>query len=323
METKTNGKKTNLAALYGKYGIFAILLLIILFSCLFVRGFATGNNITNITRQIAVVTILALGATFVITLGHTNVSYGSCIALIGCVSCAVMVSTNNVFLAVLAALLLGLLIGIINGLIITRFKIPAFIMTLAITTVARGAALLFTNGTPVTGMGQAFLEIGQGYVGPIPISLIIMLLLFGISWMILNKTTFGRHIYAVGGNENAALASGINSVWVQRKAFMIDGLMTAVAAVVWVSRMNSGQPGQGIGYEFDAITAVVVGGTSLAGGSGSVVGTVAGALLVGIINNVQNLMNVNTYWQQIVKGLIILAAVVIDVVTKEASRKRT
>jgi inositol transport system permease protein len=306
----------------GKNGIFFILVAIFLLSSIFVSGFFSQANLTNVLRQIAVVTILALGATFVIILGHINVAYGSVIALTGCIASAAMVATGNVFLALLAALVLGVVIGTINGIVITKFGIPAFIMTLAVTTVARGSALLFTKGTPVTGMGKSFLFIGQGNIGFIPVSVLILIILFVITWVLLNKTPFGRYIYAVGGNENAAIASGIKSKSVVIKAFILDGALTAIAGVVLMSRINSGQPAAGVSYEFDAITAVVVGGTSLSGGSGSIVGTIIGAIIVGIINNVQNLLNINAYWQQIVKGLIILFAVILDVISKRRGQRR-
>jgi inositol transport system permease protein len=306
----------------GKNGIFFILITIFVLSSIFVSGFFTQANLTNVLRQITVVTILALGATFVIILGHINVAYGSEIALTGCIACAAMVATNNVPIAVLAALAVGLLIGCINGYVITKFGIPAFIMTLAVTTVARGSVLLFTKGAPITGMGRQFLVIGQGNLGFMPVSVLILIILFIITWILLNKTSFGRYIFAVGGNENAAIASGIKSKVVVMKAFILDGALTAIAGVVLMSRINSGQPAAGVSYEFDAITAVVVGGTSLSGGSGSIVGTVVGAIIVGIINNVQNLLNVNTYWQQIVKGLIILFAVILDVISKRRAKFR-
>jgi inositol transport system permease protein len=306
----------------GKNGMFFVLVVLFVFSSIFVNGFFTPANLTNVLRQIAVVTIVALGATFVIILGHINVAYGSEIALIGCVACSVMVSTGNVLLAVLAAVALGMLIGGLNGFIITKFGIPAFIMTLAVTTAARGSALLFTGGVPVAKMGPSFLVLGQGNVGIIPVSVIILLVLFIITWLFLNKTTFGRYVFAVGGNENAAIASGIKSKRVVLKAFILDGILTGIAGTILMSRMNSGQPSAAVGYEFDAITAVVVGGTSLSGGAGSLVGTVIGAVIVGIINNVQNLLNINTQWQQVVKGVIILLAVILDVVSKRRARTR-
>ncbi len=314
-------KSMNLGEFYGKYGTLVILLVIIVLASLFVPNFTKPRNISNILLQNAVVILLAYGATFVIILGHINVAYGSLLAMIGCIACLVNVATGSVLMAVAAALITGIVVGLINGYVITKFNIPAFIMTLAVTTVARGSALLLTNGTPVSGMTDSFNFWGQGYVGPVPISVVIMLVFFVITWILLNKTCFGRHVYAVGGNENAAIASGIKSKNVVRKAFLLDGVITAVAAVVFMARQASGTPAGGLQYEFDAITGVVVGGTSLAGGSGNVVGTLIGALIVGIINNVQNLLGVNTYWQQVVKGLIILLAVIIDVVTKQATAK--
>ncbi|MGE4548117.1 MAG: ABC transporter permease [Intestinibacillus sp.] len=270
--------------------------------------------------QNSVVILLAYGATFVIILGHINVAYGAELAFIGCFSCLVMKATNHVLAAVLAAVVLGLLIGAANGFIITKFTIPAFIMTLGLQTIARGGALLMTGGSPVSMVDYpAFNWFGQGYIGFVPTSVLIMFVFFIIVLILLNKTPFGRYVYAVGGNENAAIASGIRSKSVVRKAFLLDGLITAVAAVVFMARQASGTPAGGISYEFDAITAVVVGGTSLAGGVGNVFGTLIGALIVGIVNNVQNLLGVNTYWQQVIKGFIILFAVIIDVVTKRSS----
>lgn len=320
MEKEMSRKEFDFGGFYSKYGTFTILLAIFILSAIFCDNFFTKANLTNVLRQITVVTILALGATFVIILGHINVAYGSMIALIGCVSCGVMVQTQNLFLAIMAGILLGILIGAINGFVITYFGIPAFIMTLAVTTICRGAALLYTGGLPVTNLPKSFTFIGQGYLfDVIPVSVLILLVLFIFCWILLNKTTFGRYVYAVGGNINAAAASGVRVKDVVRKAFILDGILAAISGIVYMSRMNSGQPASGVGYEFDAITAVVVGGTSLAGGSGTIVGTIIGAIIVGIINNVQNLMNVHTYWQQIIKGLIILLAVVIDVTTKKAS----
>jgi inositol transport system permease protein len=172
-------------------------------------------------------------------------------------------------------------------------------------------------------MGKAFAFIGQGYIGFIPFSVLILIILFCITWTLLNKTAFGRHLYATGGNINAAIASGIRAKNVVIKAFILDGFMAAATGIILMSRINSGQPGAGVSYEFDAITAVVVGGTSLSGGSGTLTGTIIGALIVGIINNVLNLQNVNTYWQQIAKGLIILFAVIFDVVNKRSMQRKS
>lgn len=321
-------KKFNFGEFYGKWGTLMILVVIAVLSALFVPNFVKPRNLINVLLQNAVVAMLAFSATFVIILGHINVAYGSELAFIGCISGLVMNAMQASLSPVVAALLslvvavvVGMVIGGINGYVITKFNIPAFIMTLAVTTIARGGALLLTNGTPVAGMDDAFNWFGQGYIGPIPTSVIIMIILFVVAWVLLNKTCFGRHIYAVGGNENAAVASGINSKGVVKRAFLLDGIFTGIAALVFMARQASGTPAGGLQYEFDAITAVVVGGTSLSGGSGNVVGTIIGAIIVGIINNVQNLLHINTYWQQVVKGLVILIAVIIDVVTKRAAAK--
>ena len=321
-------EKFNFGEFYGKWGTLLILVVIAVLSALFVPNFIKPRNLINVLLQNAVVAMLAFSATFVIILGHINVAYGSELAFIGCISCLVMNSIQTTASPIAAALIslvvavvVGMVIGAINGYVITKFNIPAFIMTLAVTTIARGGALLLTNGTPVAGMDDAFNWFGQGYIGPIPTSVVIMVILFVVAWVLLNKTCFGRHIYAVGGNENAAVASGINSKKVVKRAFLLDGIFTGIAALVFMARQASGTPAGGLQYEFDAITAVVVGGTSLSGGSGNVVGTIIGAIIVGIINNVQNLLHINTYWQQVVKGLVILIAVIIDVVTKRAAAK--
>lgn len=328
MNKKTSKKSFNFGEFYGKWGTLVILLVIVVLASLFVPNFIKPKNLSNILLQNAVVAMIAFSATFVIILGHINVAYGSELAFIGCIACLVMNGLQDnmspivaAMITLVVAVLVGLMIGGINGYIITRFNIPAFIMTLAVTTIARGGALLLTNGTPVSGMDDAFNWFGQGFLGPVPVSVAIMIVLFVISWILLNKTCFGRHLYAVGGNENAAIASGIKSKSVVRKAFLFDGVITGIAAVVFMARQASGTPAGGLQYEFDAITAVVVGGTSLSGGSGNVVGTIIGAIIVGIINNVQNLLHINTYWQQVVKGLVILLAVIIDVVTKRAAAK--
>jgi inositol transport system permease protein len=321
-------KKFNFGEFYGKWGTLMILVIIVIFAALFVPNFVKPRNISNILLQNGVVAMLAFGATFIIILGHTNIGYGSELAFIGCISCLLMNKLQDsmppalaAFIAVLAAMVTGLAIGAVSGWVITKFNIPAFIMTLAVMTMARGGALLITNGTPVSGMDEAFSWLGQGYIGPIPTSVMIMIILFVLTWILLNKTAFGRHIYAVGGNESAAIASGIKSKLVIKKAFLLDGVITGIAAVVFMARQASGTPAGGLAYEFDAITAVIVGGTSISGGSGNVVGTIIGAIIVGIINNVQNLLHVNTYWQQVIKGVVILLAIIIDVVSKRAASK--
>lgn len=312
----------DLSMFLGKYRTLLILVALFILSSVFVPNFLNPVNLRNVMLQNAVVILLAYGATYVIILGHINVAYGAELAFIGCLSCMVMTATNSIVLALAAALATGVAIGLINGIMITTFTIPAFIMTLGMQTIARGGALLMTDGSPISMVNfPAFKWFGQGYIGFLPVSVIIMVILYIVVWAILNKTSFGRYVYAVGGNEKAAIASGIKSKSVVRKAFLLDGVITAIAAVIFMARQASGTPAGGVSYEFDAITAVVVGGASLSGGVGNVFGTLIGALIVGIVNNVQNLLGVNTYWQQIIKGLIILIAVIIDVVTKKSAAK--
>ena len=328
MEKKIDTKKLNFGELYTRYGTFLLLVVIFLACAIMVPGFFGQQNLTNILRQIAVVVILGFGVQFVIILGHINVALGSEIALIGCISAMVMLAMQDsigaggaLILAIVVSVVVGIIIGGINGFVITKFNIPAFIMTLGITEAARGIALIITGGKPVSGMAELYKFLGQGYILSIPVSVIIMLLVFLVCWTLLNKCKFGRHLFATGGNTHAAEASGIKTKNIVRKAFIIDGICAAIAGILFMSRMGTGQPSSGLTYEFKAITAVVVGGTSLAGGSGTVVGTLIGAVIVGIIENAQNLLGVNAYWQQVVRGLIILFAVIIDVVTKQAALK--
>lgn len=318
-EQKKN--KFNFGQFYGKYGIFIILAVIFVVASVAVPGFFSRYNLTNILLAIACTTVLALGATFVIILGHINIAYGSELALIGCVSCMVNVATGSVLPAIAVALVMGLILGAINGFVITKFSIPAFIMTLALTEAARGGAVLVTGGNTISGLTPSYTFMGQGYVGPVPMAVIILLIAFVIMWVLLNKTPYGRYIYAVGGNTKAAEASGINPNAVVFKAYLIDGILTGIASLLLMGRLNSGVPGAGLTFEMDAITAVVVGGTSMSGGSGTLFGTIVGAIIVGIINNVQTLMGVDSNIQKVVKGVIIVGAVIIDVVTKNSAKK--
>lgn len=313
-------KKMSFSDIYSKYGVMMILVVIFIIAAILSNNFLTQANLTNVLRQIVVITIIGFGGTFILISAQINIAYDALIAAIGCLSCITMVKTESVTLSVILGILVGAAIGWIYGFLVTYFTIPAFIVGLAINTIARGAILMITGGRNVSKLGN-FSVIGQGYIGPIPIPVIIMFILLFICWIILNKTCFGRHVFAVGGNPAAAEASGISVNSVIRKVYVLDGIMTSVAAIIFMSRLASGQPSAGDGYAFDAITAAVVGGASIAGGSGNVVGTIIGAAIVGVINNIMNLMNVNSYWQQIVKGMIILLAVIVDIQTKKATSK--
>ena len=316
-------RQMGFAEIYRRFGTILIFIGIFVLASSLNETFLTSGNLTNVLRQVVVVSLLACGVTFIIILGHIDVSLGSVVALTGTLAASVMSITGNLPLALAAGIGAGIVTGLINGWVITYFKIPSFIMTLAMTTVARGAILLYTEGVPVSGLGDDFKLIGQGNVGPVPVSVIILIAVVIVAWVLLNRTKFGRHLYAVGGNAKAALASGINTDSVLRRAFIFNGILAAIAGIVLMSRVNSGQPAAGVAYEFDAITAVVVGGTSLMGGTGTFTGTIIGSMIIGVINNILNLMNVSSYWQQIVKGLIIAVAVILDVKTKTGgSRKK-
>ncbi len=314
-------REMGFAEIYRRYGTILIFVGIFILASLGSPTFLTEGNLTNVLRQVVVVSLLACGVTFIIIRGHIDVSLGSVLALTGTIAASVMSMTQSLPLALAAGVGLGMVTGLINGFVITYFRIPAFIMTLAMTTVARGAVLLYTGGVPVTNLGD-FKVIGQGSLGIIPVSVVILFFVIGATWVLLNKTKFGRYVYAVGGNPKAAIASGINADRVVIKAFILNGVLCAVAGIVYMSRINSGQPAGGLSYEFDAITAVVVGGTSLMGGTGTITGTIVGALIIGVINNILNLLNVSSYWQQIIKGLIIAVAVILDVKTKTARTKK-
>lgn len=309
--------KSGFAKQYSKWGMFFILVLIFVLSAMLDRVFLTSDNLANVFRNMAIVALVAFGMTFLLILGMIDLSAGSVMALAGCMACLVVRNTGSVFLAIATGIFVGGVSGMINGLVVTKFRIPAFIMTLAMQTSARGAVLMITKGTPVSGMGDHFKKLGQGSVfGAIPIPIIIMVVMLVVCWLLLNRTRFGRYVFAVGGNEQAARASGVNVNSTIFRAFVLNGLLVGFAGVMFMSRLNSGQPAGATNYEFDAITAGVVGGTSLAGGSGSIFGTFIGGLIISILNNMMNLKGLSSNWQLIVKGVIIACSVILDYQTK-------
>lgn len=275
--------------------------------------FLSQNNIFNVLRQISTNAFLACGMTMVIILGGIDLSVGSIIALSGCVTAGCVARYNlPLGVSIIAGLLVGLAIGCFNGLVISKTTIPAFIVTLATMNAAKGLAYVYTGGSPVRVVTDEWQFIGAGYIGSIPVPVIIMIFVLIISSIIMGKTKLGRHIYAVGGNQQAAQFSGINVARVKFLVHAFSGVMAALAGIVLASRMYSGQPTAGDGAEMDAIAAVVVGGTSMSGGSGKIGGTIIGCLIIGVLNNGLNLLNVNSFWQYVVKGVVILLAVFID-----------
>ena len=292
---------------------FAVLYLFLAINPATSEAFLTRQNMFNVLRQISTNLYIACGMTMVIILGGIDLSVGSIIALSGCVAAACVARHGMpIPVALLIGTLLGATFGMINGVVISKTTIPPFIVTLATMNVARGFAYVYTGGSPVRVVTKEWQFIGAGYIGMIPVPVIIMLLVLITTALLMNNTRFGRHIYAVGGNIQAARFSGISVGKVKFWVYSFSGLMAGLAGVVLASRMYSGQPTAGNGAEMDAIAAVVVGGTSMAGGAGKIGGTIIGALIIGFLNNGLNLLNVNSFWQYVVKGIVILLAVFVD-----------
>jgi inositol transport system permease protein len=299
----------------GKYTNILILVGAIIICCLLESSFLSSRNFINILRQISVVTILAFGATIMIIGGQLDLSSGTNAAMSGTFACIVYVANGSMFLAVLVGILLGSLVGVVNGFAVTKFSMPPFIVTLAMQQITKGVIFLYTNGQNIYDIGD-FRLLGQGNLGFIPIPVLIMLFIGIISWFLLAKCKFGRYVYAIGGNEKAALASGVNVNRVKMIAYIYSGALAGLAGVVLMSRLNAGLPASGIGYETDALTAAVIGGTSFTGGIGTVWGTLVGASILGILNNILSLTGVQAYIQQILKGTLIIIAVAMDIYTK-------
>lgn len=297
-------------------GIIGALLILCVFLSVFPKtssAFLTHKNIFNVLRQISSNLFLACGMTMVIILGGIDLSVGSIIALSGCIAAGGVARYNlPIFAAVIIGVLVGMMVGMLNGVVISKTTIPAFIVTLATMNVAKGLAYVYTGGSPVRVVTKKWQFLGAGYIGGIPTPVIILVFVLIITAIIMNKTKLGRHIYAVGGNAQAAKFSGISNAKVKLLVHTYSGIMAGLAGVVLASRMYSGQPTAGDGAEMDAIAAVVVGGTSMAGGSGKIGGTIIGGLIIGVLNNGLNLMNVNSFWQYVVKGIVILLAVFVD-----------
>lgn len=274
--------------------------------------FLNVNNLLNVLTQVSVNAVIAIGMSYVILTGGIDLSVGSILAITGAVSASIIVKSNSVFLAIVTAIIIGALIGAFNGIIVSKGKIQPFIVTLAAMTIFRGVTYVYTNGTPISGLGKDFTFIGNAKVLGIPFPVIITLIVFLIAYYIINETRFGRYVYALGGNEDSTRLSGINTDRIKMIVYVVSGIAAAISGVIVTSRIGSASPNAGSGYELDAIAAVVLGGTSLSGGEGSITGTIIGAMIIGVLNNGLNLMNVSPFYQSIVKGLVILLAVLID-----------
>ena len=278
-------------------------------------NFLTANNLLNLLLQVTSNALIAFGMTFVILTGGIDLSVGSILALSSALTAGLLGSGIPVTLAIFISLILGCILGMMNGLLISYGKLAPFIVTLATMTIFRGATLVYTNGNPITkGLSDTFLFqfLGQGYIVGIPFPVIIMFIVFIVLYVLLHKTAFGKSVYAIGGNEKAAYISGVKLNKVKIIIYSISGIMASISGLIITSRLSSAQPTAGASYEMDAIAAVVLGGTSLSGGKGRILGTLIGALIIGVLNNGLNIIGVSAFWQQVVKGVVILIAVLID-----------
>ena len=308
---------------YNKYGIAVILLGLLIICSIMSPVFLSQANIVNLLSQIAVVTVITCGITQLIIAGQTDLSGGAIVALTGCICVGTYKNLSEGgmngwlagIVAVLAAVLVGMIVNFLSGVIITEFHAPAFIVTLAMMQAGRGVCYIYTGGTPIYNIGSIS-KLGQGRIqGILPYSVIIMVLCIIATWVILNRTRLGRYIYAVGGNPEAAKASGISAKKTIIEAYL-HGAFVGLAGALFMTRLNSGQPAEAVGLEFDAITAAVIGGASLSGGVGTIYGSIIGSMIIGVITNILTLKSVQSYYQMIITGLIIVISVILDIVTK-------
>ncbi|TDL66774.1 ribose ABC transporter permease [Rhodococcus qingshengii] len=301
-------------AITQKLGPLLGLIILVVIVSILNPSFLEPLNILNLLRQVAINALIAFGMTFVILTGGIDLSVGAILALSSALTAGMMVSGIDPILAIIIGCILGGLMGTVNGLFITKGKMAPFIATLATMTIFRGLTLVYTGGNPITGLGDNYLFqlFGRGYFLGIPVPAITMILTFVVLFIILHKTPFGRKTYAIGGNEKAALISGIKVPKVKIMIYSLSGMLAALAGAILTSRLNSAQPTAGTSYELDAIAAVVLGGTSLSGGKGRIFGTLIGALIIGTLNNGLNLLGVSSFYQMVVKGIVILIAVLLD-----------
>ncbi len=297
--------------------IFVVLALLVILMSVLTDRFLTVDNLFSIARQVSMLGIASIGMTFVILLGGIDLSIGSIITFANIVGAYFMVVLGmNMWITILLMLVFSTLIGLLNGFIIAEFNMPALIVTFATQIIFEGLAYMISGGMSMSGFPKAFSFIGQGYLWVIPVPVILMCICFVIGALILNRSYFGRYFYALGGNEEASLLSGISVHGIKCLVYALSGLFAGIAAVVFLSRTNSGQPNVGKGYEFNVITAVVLGGVSVNGGYGRISNVVAGVLIIGILSNGMVLLDISAYMQMVVKGIILLLAVGFDCVQK-------
>jgi len=301
--------KIDFRTLSQKYGLAIVFLALCLGLSLLSDRFLTVSNVINILRQSTINGIIAIGMTYVILTAGIDLSVGSILALTGVITASLLQREGvSVPAAVLVGLIMGALLGLVNGAIITQFNVPPFVTTLGMMTIARGLALTFTEGRPITGLPDGFRVIGTGSMGVIPMPILIAGIAFALGYLILNHTAIGEYVLALGNNPVAARYAGINVSVYTIFVYIVAGILSALAGMILIARLNSAQPTAGLGYEFDAIAAVVVGGTSFAGGEGSLWGTLLGVLVIAVLNNGLNLLNVSSFYQPVVTGVVIALA---------------
>lgn len=317
LPTRQNSRR--IRNLLADYGIVIAFFLLCIGLSVANENFLSWGNWVNILRQTSINGILAIGMTYVILTKGIDLSVGSVLALGGLVTGSLVTGAapHGAFISMLAGLAVGLVLGAVNGALVARLAVAPFVVTLGMLSVARGLTFIYNDGMPIANLSQEFRYIGQGMVGAVPVPVIILAITFAIFWFILKYTTFGRYVYAVGGNERSAKTSGISTRWVIFAVYLISGLLSALAGLILAARTTSALPQAGVAYELDAIAAVVIGGTSLSGGVGTLSGTLIGALIIGVINNGLDLLGVSSYYQQVIKGTIIVAAVLLDVSRKK------
>ena len=302
--------------LYTLLGLVMFIVVMVVTMSIVSPVFLTSGNIINIIRQVSLNGILAIGLTFVILTGGIDLSVGSLVAVTGVIVGSMLLNGYSAFEAVAAGILISVLFGVFNGVMIAYCSLPPFIATLAGQTIGRGFALVFSDGKPFAVSNKDFLTIGKGSMLGIPIPIWILLTVCIVAAIVLNNTTYGRHVYAFGGNRNATKLSGVKTKFVEMMVYVISALMAGIVGVILAARISSGQPTAGTGYELDAIAAVAIGGTSMSGGIGTISGTILGFIIIGVLSNSLTLLNVSSFYQQIVKGAIILIAVLMDMRSK-------
>lgn len=334
VESTTKAKQSDFLSLFSRFGAFIFLIILCVVFAILEPAFLAPINIFNVLRQVSIYGLLAIGMTFVILTAGIDLSVGSLLAVAGLVAAAVEKGSTGLLTgggagegggyglpaAISAAVAVGLLGGLLQGVAISKLKVPPFIVTLGGLSAFRGAALVFSQGQPISAFREPYRFWGQGLIGPVPVPVIIFLTFAVIAFIILRYTKYGRHIYAIGGNKEAARLSGLNVDRLIMSVYIIIGFFAGLSGFLLSSRLNSAEQVAGVGYELTVIAGVVIGGTSLFGGEGGIFGTVVGTLLIGVLANGLTLLNVSSYYQQIIIGLIIVFAVYFDQLVKRRRR---